>query len=285
MPSPWTVRPRRRLCAPLCGLLLLTTAAAAAAASAPAPAQDPPAPAAAAPDAKPVTLTLAAKRGDTARYRSVLTMEFGGQEIVVEQVRKETVARAGEKDLALTLESEGGKVTVNGNATDLPAVPSTAVTLNRANRILTFTPESPDDGVLPRASQHLVALIERVVLPDRPVKPGDSWTTEADHPGLPGKKVTITTTYIGEERRPGADGPPALRLKQTVEADTEYGARALKGETFALLDAATGELIASQQTVTGLPSPQGPIGWKGTLQRLPTPEAAPAPAPAKKEGR
>ena len=110
-----------------------------------------------------------------------------------------------------------------------------------------------------------VELGNRLDVCDEPVKPGDSWTTEVDNPQVKGKKVTIKTTFVGDDK---ADGAPALKFKQTLEADTDAADAKLKAETTALLDPTTGQLIEEEQTAKGIPGAMGPVDWKGTIKRL-----------------
>jgi hypothetical protein len=86
-----------------------------------------------------------------------------------------------------------------------------------------------------------------------------------DNPQVKGKKVVIKTTFVGEEK---ADGAPALKVKQTLEAETESADTKLKAETTALLDPATGQLIEEEQTVKGVPGMMGPVDWTGTVKRM-----------------
>lgn len=217
-------------------------------------------------DAKPVAIVMSPKAGDFVRYKTTLKINLNGSDITVEQNRKHVVKEVKEnKDVVLAVEDEGGKVGADGNDMDLPAGTPTAVTVDKANKVLSFKPEKEDNPYLSTAAQHLIALIDRIVLPDKPVKPGDSWTTEVDNPQVKGKKVTIKTTFVGEDK---ADGAPAMKFKQTLEADTGAADAKLKAETTALLDPGTGQLIEEEQTAKGIPGTMGPVDWKATIKRL-----------------
>ena len=216
-------------------------------------------------DAKPVSLVMAPKAGDSVRYKTTLKINVNGNDITVEQTRKHVVKEVKEnKDVVLAIEEEGGKLEAGGNTTDIPAGTPTAVTVDKANKVVAFKPEKDDNPYLSATCQHLMSLIDRIILPDKPVKPGDSWTTEVDNPQVKGKKVTIKTTFVGDDK---ADGAPALKFKQTLEADTDAADAKLKAETTALLDPATGQLIEEEQTAKGLPGMMGPVDWKGTIKR------------------
>ena len=217
-------------------------------------------------DTKPVSIVMSPKAGDSVRYKTTLKISVNGNDITVVQTRKHVVKEVKEsKDVVLAVEEEGGKVEAGGNGTDIPAGTPTAVTVDKANKVLTFKPEKEENPYLSTAAQHLMALIDHIILPDKPVKPGDSWTTEVDNPQVKGKKVTIKTTFVGDEK---ADGAPALKFKQTLEADTDAAGAKLKAETTALLDPTTGQLIEEEQTAKGIPGMMGPVDWKGTIKRL-----------------
>ena len=223
-------------------------------------------------DATPVSLVMSLKAGDFVRYKTTLKISVQGSDITVEQTRKHVVKEVKEnKDIVLAVEEEGGKVDVGGNGMDIPAGTPTAVTVDKANKVLTFKPEKEDNPYLSTAAQHLIALIDRIILPDKPVKPGDSWTTEVDNPQVKGKKVTIKTTFVGDEKAAGA---PALKFKQTLEADTDTADAKLKAETTALLDPVTGQLIEAEQTAKGIPGMMGAVDWKGTIKRVKKDSAA-----------
>jgi hypothetical protein len=215
--------------------------------------------------ATPVSMALSPKVGDAVRYESTLKI-VGDSNIVVEQSRMHTVQQLrGSGEVVVLVEDEGGKALVGGNEIELSGGSAASVTLNKANKILSYKPEGAEDPYLSPSSRHLIALVERAILPDKPVRPGDSWTTAVENPAVPGKMVTIKTTYVGEDK---AEGVPVWKLQQTLEADTEVAGSKMKAESTALLDASNGQLISEQQTVKGLTGSMGPVDWSGTIQRV-----------------
>jgi len=217
-------------------------------------------------EAKPVSIVSSPKVGDAVRYKTILKISIQGNDITVEQTRKHVVKEVKDnKDVVLAVEEEGGKVGAGGNDMDIPAGSPTAVTVDKANKVLTFKPEKEDNPYLSTPCQHLMALIDRIILPDKPVKPGDSWTTEVDNPQVKGKKVTIKTTFVGDGK---AGDASALKFKQTLEAATDEKDAMLKAEATALLDPATGQLIEEEQTAKGIPGTMGPVDWTGTIKRV-----------------
>jgi hypothetical protein len=223
-------------------------------------------PDAAKPDDKPVTMTQSGKVGDAVRYKSTIVVDIGGNEITVEQTRKHIIKEIKDnKDVEIVMESEGGKFVANGADNEIPAGSPITVTRDKANKVLTFKPKVEDNPYLSSTTQHLLAYADHIVFPDKPVKPGDSWTTEIDNPQVKGKKVTIKTTYVSADK---AEDVAVWKIKQTVEADTEVADSKLKAETTATLDAANGQLVEAEQTVKGVPGQMGPVDWKSKLKRL-----------------
>ncbi|MCS6776529.1 MAG: hypothetical protein RMJ43_01060 [Chloroherpetonaceae bacterium] len=221
----------------------------------------------AADEARPITLTAPAKVGETVRYRTTLTMSVGA-DITVEQVRKHVVKEVKDnKEVIVVVHNEGGKFLVNGTENEIPATAEITMTLDRINRVLTFKPRVEDNPYLSSSTLHLLTMAETIVLPEKPVKPGESWTTEADNPQVKGKKVKIKTTYDGTAK---LNDMPAWKVTQELEADTEFTDTRLKVKVTAFLDPATGQLIQAEQTASGIPSQQGPIEWKGKIERSPS---------------
>lgn len=216
--------------------------------------------------AQAVTLAAPpAKVGDTVRYRSQIKADFSGSEVLVERKRKDVIKEVkGNQDVVIESNDEGGTITVDGNANDIPAGGLIAITVNKMNTVLSYQP-GDENQYISNSSLHLMALTDRIIFPDHPVKPGDTWTTEVDNPQVKGKKITIKTTFVGEEK---ADGVTVWRVKQSLEADTEVAGNMLKATTTALLDATTGQMIESEQNVKGLPTTNGEMNYTGTTKRV-----------------
>src|SRR5690242_6896836 len=69
-------------------------------------------------EAKPVSMALSAKVGDTVRYKTTLKV---GDDIVVEQSRKYTIKELKDNgDAVVLVADEGGKAVAGGNEIDLP---------------------------------------------------------------------------------------------------------------------------------------------------------------------
>ena len=216
-------------------------------------------------EAKPATLAVTTKVGETLRYKTILLLNIGA-EVTVEQNRKQTVKEIKDnKEIVVLVEDEGGKFIANGAENEFPATSPVTMTLDKANKVLTYKPKVEDNPYLSATTLHLLALSERIIFTDKPVKPGDSWTTEVDNPQVKGKKVKIKTTFVGSDK---VGDVAAWKVKQELEADTEVVDNKLKSETTALLDSATGYLLKAEQTVSGVPSQNGPVEWKGKIERV-----------------
>ncbi len=214
-------------------------------------------------DEKTVTLANPLKAGDSVRYKNTSVIDIGGMEITLEQTQKRTVKDVKESgEITVIVAEEGGKVNFGAGDTEIPPSEPTTIIQAKSGKISSFKPES-ENMYLSVPTRHLMVLGERVVLPDKPVKAGDSWTTEIDNPAVKGKKVTIKTTYIGPDK---VDGAAAWKLKQTMEAATEGGK--MTAETTSLLDASNGQLLSAELVMKAIPANNGPIDLKGKIVRV-----------------
>jgi len=219
---------------------------------------------------EPVALHQSLKVKDTVQYSTAMKITWDGGQVAVEGNHKYTVkAIKGNGDVVIMQTDLGGKV---DGSTDSPPGSPVTLTLTRAGKILTYKPDMVNP-YLPTSAEHLVAMVDRIIFPDRPVKPGDSWTTEVDNPQVKEKKVTIKTTFVGMDKAGGLD---AWKVKQALEADTGAGGK-LTGEATALLDPANGQIIEADETIKGIPGAKT-INSTGKIQRV-TPRAETKAAP------
>lgn len=214
-------------------------------------------------DDKPVTLLHSLKAKDTVQYKSSLKLSFG-MEVVLEQNRKYTVKEIKDNEDAVIIVTDlGGKVNVNGSDMPLPASPPITMTQNKQGKLLTYKLEM-ENPILSESTLFLMALVDRVIFPDKAVKASDTWTTEIENPQVKGKKVTIKTTYVGTEK---LESMTVWKIKQTMEADTDGGGK-LTSEATLLLDTTNGQIIESEQSVKGIPTSMGSLEWKGKVKRV-----------------
>ena len=220
--------------------------------------------------AKSVTLAHPLKAKENVQYKYTLNISAGGTDILVEQNRKQTVKEVKDNgDVVIVIADLGGKVAFGGNDMDTPPGSPITITQSKSGKLLTYVPEAEENQYFTTPTMHLVEMANHIVLSDKPVKPGDSWTTEVPNPAAKGKKVTIKTTYVADAK---LDGTAVWKVKQTLEAETESG-ETMKAVTTASLDAATGQLIQAEHELTGVPTKMGSVDWKAKVQRA-KPEAA-----------
>ena len=221
-------------------------------------------------ETKPVAIAQNLKAKDSVQYK-VITTITGGADVTVEQNRKYTVKEIKDNgNIVSTIANLGGKVNLNGADQEIPPGAPVALTQSKNGSVLTYTPETDNNPYFSAATLNLLEMIDHIILPEKPVKPGDSWTTEVDNPAVKGKKVKIKTTYVKADK---VEGVAAWKIKQTLEADTEGGGDKLTSETIALLDASNGQLIQAEDDVKAIPARMGVIDWKSKIQRV-KPDAA-----------
>jgi hypothetical protein len=222
-------------------------------------------------DVKAVTLAFTPKVGETTYYKSTSKLSVSGFDIALEQTSRQVVKATDDKGVTIVVYSEGGKVVANGSEEEIPASTPVTMTCDKSGKLLTFKPERPDNPYLSESTLFLIALTDRVIFPDKPVKPGDTWTTELDNPQVKGKKVVIKTTFVGEEK---AGDVPVWKVKQTFEADVEGGGAKMTSEATLLLDAANGDTVEEEQTMKNIPTMEGAIDWTLKMKRIPAPAAS-----------
>jgi hypothetical protein len=97
------------------------------------------------------------------------------------------------------------------------------------------------------------------LLPDKAVKSGDTWENQIDNPAVKGKKITIKGTFLGIEKKDGAD---TWKVKQTVEAETAADGTKLTVEETVFLDPTDGHELKTTEEAKGIPTVYGTLNWK-----------------------
>jgi hypothetical protein len=218
------------------------------------------------PDDKPITLTRTYKAGEITRYNSTMRVKALGNEFVQESVDKIEIIKVDPDGSATaTYGQESGSYTLNGKKNDLPKSPAWTITRDKYNRFVkASTEETLEFFIVPDVRRLLFACIE-VVFPERPVKVGESWTTELDNPAVKGKKVTLKTTLRGEEI---VDGFPVYKLAQHTEADTNLSGGKLTSDLVAWLTPSTGEAVKIEASFKGVPTQAGALETTSTSVRI-----------------
>jgi hypothetical protein len=239
------------------------------------------APGAACADEPPLlTLTRVHKAGDVVRYKVDVVAQTGGADATVVREAKlevKEVKPTGEVTAVLT--DLGGHVNAMGQDMDIP--PSSPVTIvsDRVGRILKYERSSDDltlASVMSPEVERLLAMAQDYVLPEKPVKAGDSWQYEVANPAVKDTKATIKATFVGVEKLAEAE---VRKIKQVLTAQAEASGAKMVAEIVFLTEPSTGRALKAEGTMKGVPTQYGPMDltWKATLVK---PEPA-KPAPPK----
>ena len=139
------------------------------------------------------TLSLAYKAGDTYRYslHFVLNYTIGLQSLGMtvplvvdlsgkEAVKVNSVDKSGVADVTITLTDLSSKTTVNGTTTTTTTSSQTvSVKIASDGHIVSVNGNATGNGVFPGTSGTDSGFVS-AILPDKPVKPGDTWSKSYD---------------------------------------------------------------------------------------------------------
>lgn len=208
-----------------------------------------------------VTLTRSLKEGTTAKYKSVTKIDANGMDVVLKRAEKITVKEIkADGQVTLVYTAGAGTLTMSGNDQDLPSEPPVTETFDKAGKMTGYKAENPDEQYFSVGIQNLLAISYHIILPDKPVKSGDTWETQVDNPVVKSKKITIKGTYLGTEKK---DDVEMWKIKQTVEAATAEDGSKMTTEVTVYLDPKDGNEQKLTADVKGVPSNVvGVLNWK-----------------------
>ena len=160
------------------------------------------------------TLSLAYKTGDTYKYslHAVLKYTVGAQGLSIpieldlsakEAIKVKSVDSSGTADLQIELTDLTVKTTTNGVTNTTTTTNSTTVEMKVGSdgRIVSVNGETFSNGSLPGFNGSGGGLVS-AILPDKPVKPGDTWIKDYDHTSPAGTgtiHVTSKNKYARDE--------------------------------------------------------------------------------------
>jgi len=161
------------------------------------------------------TISLAYKAGDTYKYalHAVLDYTIGAAGFAIpfkldmsgkETITVRSVDSSGTADLTIALTDLSVKTTTNGvtNTTTTTSPTSVEMKIASDGRIVSVNGSTFTNGSLPGLSGTEGGLIT-AILPDKPVKPGDTWTKDYDQANPMGKgsiHVTTKNKYLRDEQ-------------------------------------------------------------------------------------
>ena len=223
-------------------------------------------------DAKPIKLAFVRKAGDVFRYKTMLTNTVNGTDVpsqsTVTFTTKE-VKPGGEVVVIAT--PEGGSYTLNGVENAISAGSPITYTYDKLGHLSAFKPNAEEAGLLTLPLQYFIAIAHNPLLPEKPMKPGDTWKTDVDNPAAKDKKISVASTFVAAEK---VDGMDAWKIRQAMEAETDTGDK-FTCEVTSWLDASNGQLIKSEETMKGVPTQYGKMDWEGKTVRVKPAEKKP----------
>ena len=195
------------------------------------------------------TISLAYKAGDSYKYslHFVLKYQIGIQSVGMtvpldlnvsgkEAVKVNSVDSTGVADVTITLTDLSTKSIVNGTTTTT-TTPSTTVkvTIGPDGRILSLNGNALGNSMLPGMSGTDSAFVS-AILPEGPVKPGDTWSKSYDESNPTGTTGTIHVTtdnkYVKDETVSGVNAAVVdSKINGTIDLKLDMSALAGAGGT------------------------------------------------------
>ena len=161
------------------------------------------------------TISLAYKAGETYKYNFHAAFKYtiGAQGMSVpldmditakETLTVKSVDSSGTADVSVAVNDMALKMTVNGASNTTTTTTTTNVDMKIASdgRIVSINGSTFGNNSLPGATGAQGGLLS-AILPDKPVKPGDTWSKSYDQPnplGSGSSKVTSDNKYLRDEK-------------------------------------------------------------------------------------
>ena len=200
------------------------------------------------------TVSLAYKAGDTYKYgfHAVLkyTIAASGMSIPLdmdlsakETVTVKSVDSDGTADMSVSISNLSMKMSLNGT-TNTTTTPNTAATIDmkvaKDGRVVSVNGSAFGSNALPGVSGMQGGVVS-AILPDHPVKPGDTWTKSYDEPNpLGGSSIHATSnnTYLRDDTVSGVKAA-VIESKVTTNLNITLDLGAMLGATGATPGTAT----------------------------------------------
>lgn len=206
-----------------------------------------------------ITLALKPKAKETRTYQTTINASVMGTEAVVKAKLKRTIKEVKDNgDFVVDNAAEAGTVSIGGMEQDAPAQAPFTLTISKYGKVVSFKASEESAGFMAPEIQNATALLGSLILPEKAVKAGDTWTTEYDNPAVKGKKFTVKTTFIGTDK---VGDKEYWKLKQSADVVVDGEGAKMAYEETTWLDPSNGNLFKSESTVKDLPTQFGPISW------------------------
>jgi hypothetical protein len=229
-------------------------------------------------DQPAVAIARIQKVGDIQRVKVLATAEVTGSTVDVERTVKSVVKEIKKTgEIVVISTDEGGKVNVGGQERDVPPSGPATITTDKLGRIVRYERPANDMSMMAPEVEQMMAVMQDYLLPEKPVKPGESWECQLPNPLIKDKKVQVKTTFVGLDKHEDA---PVWKIKQVVTADVNTEGGKFTAEFVFLADPANGIAKLADGTMKGVPTQYGPLDIKLKAVLL-KPEAPKATTPPK----
>ena len=215
----------------------------------------------------PVKVGYTHKKGDVVKLRMTINASVGGMDIVVKITNKDEVTEVKDNGNVVTVQTpEATIVNIGGMDMEQPGGAKVTATRDKYGKLVELKAPEEAGAFMSPEVQKFQASITDILMPEKPVKAGDSWTTELDNPMVKGKKFSVKTTFVGIEK---LEGKEYWKVKQTATADSDAAGAKTTVEFTAMLEPATGTIFSAEGTVKDLPTLQaGAISWKMKVEQV-----------------
>src|SRR5438105_3250068 len=240
------------------------------------------------------TISLAYKTGESYKYtlHAVLNYTIGAEGFSIpfnlDMTGKETIAvksvdSSGTADLTVDLTDLTVKTTTNGTTNTTTTTTATTVEMKVGSdgRIVSVNGGSFNNGSLPGLSGTEGGLVS-AILPDKAVKPGDTWTKDYDQANPTGTgsvHVTSKNKYVRDEQVKSVN-TAVVQSNLASNIDLTLDMSALGGQGATSLFPSTGALKSLSMKGTTTPNaPPGSIPTPNPLARTNPTEPSTPPIP------
>lgn len=213
-----------------------------------------------------INLTYLYEVKSVARYKVSMDYTILGTKVSSNRAFKQTVQEIKpDGDVLLEVRDMGGHVIIGGVDRDIPVGPLVTKTLNRLGMLVTYQQGDDETFFLSPQTAKLMATLNSLLFPERPVKSGETWQNQIPNPFVAGNQITIATTFVGMEKL-GDIGRAKLRQVATVTSvqagEEPTDQEPLKFDATAWVDSASGQLIKMEASIENVDTEFGMLNWK-----------------------
>lgn len=207
------------------------------------------------------SLKRTAKEGEVFRYQMTGEMELMGQSVGMKAVTvNKTIKVEANGNYVVESSMTEGKISINGGEMDMPEQAGTTTTFKPDGTVLDVKGDGVDQGGWRMAN------LMSAVVPDRPLKVGETWTSEIKGDS---KKMTVDVkgTYTFEALEKGDWGDMA-RIKYELKEVSGDSSASMSGTAW--VETKTGNMVKMDSVWKDVPIPgaPAPVSGKMSLQLL-----------------